>query len=717
MVKRLQTINTQSLSIDIKKRSLSSNFVERTNVSQYIPQFVQGDTNIVEATIKDGENDADLSNVGRIIGNFKRQDNEVISREATVSGNVVTYELGNEEMIKAGIGELELQFFNSDDTQRISSLRFKVNVMAEIGVGLEGADGPTLAQMLIVNGEHAKLQGDRAEQIADENKTRFLNAVTTVASRDSTYDNPTHGDTVRVTEEARSYRYVTGIGWVVTDEYNPTAIDEVNAQLAETAEVFNQTKSLEEVDVFLVYGQSNARGYAGNTPGDPTYKTNNVTIWDGTQEIPLTTYMPTQNDGNSTGNAWTAFSNEYARKTGRKAILANCAKGSQSVAELSKGAANTNYSGLVQWGNDIKSHIVNSGKTVGKTVILWCQGERDSADLTPTSQYKTALETLWTDIKTDIGADLFAIFTVGYYNDNRKIYAWAIQAVQRKFAKTNLDSIIAFDDIESLNAHGMKVDGVHLNQVGYNYMGERGAKSVVGTLFTDNSYQQEELIKRQGIVNLDGSQEWKYYGGWLTANGWQPSTSTSRATSNVIGVTVQSDHLAITLADRVDYILDVNAKFKDITSGAIAIGTGVKPVFDQKIYNSIDSEGRTVLKLYFLADLSIRANMTTQAIDTSLMGADFTSVLSASWGTGTLTITHPQTRKLSTAVSRDITTPFIIGCRGASTSTTIKSWNTSGTLANSEVVVDLKEILLSPSLLPTNMELTFSMVGTEKRDS
>lgn len=96
-------------------------------------------------------------------------------------------------------------------------------------------------------GDYAKSQGkaagaaansvhqaiDEAEQVAAENKTRFLDAVDTVAKRDTTYPNPQHGDTVRVTSTATTYRFVTGTGWVKTDEYNPTVIDNITQQLAD----------------------------------------------------------------------------------------------------------------------------------------------------------------------------------------------------------------------------------------------------------------------------------------------------------------------------------------------------------------------------------------------------------------------------------------------------------------------------------------------------
>jgi hypothetical protein len=92
-------------------------------------------------------------------------------------------------------------------------------------------------------GDYALEKGDYAKQVGDDNKTNFLTAVATVTERDTNYPTPAHGDTVRVTSEAKSYRYVQGSGWVVTDVYNPTAIDEVNAQLAENTTVLSPIAS------------------------------------------------------------------------------------------------------------------------------------------------------------------------------------------------------------------------------------------------------------------------------------------------------------------------------------------------------------------------------------------------------------------------------------------------------------------------------------------
>jgi hypothetical protein len=296
-VKRLQTVNKQSLTIDIRKRAISSTFVEKSSMNHPIPQFVQGDTNIIEAVIQDNGESADLSAVGKVVGNFKRQDNKVVSRSAVVSGNVVTYTLGNEEMIKAGIGELELQFFNTDESERLSTLRFKVNVTPEIGFGLEGTDGPTLAQELIVNGQYAEEQGNIAKQSAEEAISAKESAITNWLSPVADYSsveaiaNPSLGATVQTNDNGYVYRF-DGTEWVNTQQYGATALANVNAQLAETLKqgevsVSDIDKNKGKLDQTYMTDEF-LQQMAGTTPINSTPANNSITTLKLTNKVVTT---------------------------------------------------------------------------------------------------------------------------------------------------------------------------------------------------------------------------------------------------------------------------------------------------------------------------------------------------------------------------------------------------------------------------------------------
>ena len=118
----MEAISKQSIVVDLRKRSTVA-----------IPYFIQGDTNVITFVIKENGEDADLSNIEKVLVNYKRSDKKVITRKLVMTGNSVEYKIGQEEMARAGVGEVELKFFDIDQEQRLSTLRMKVNVIAEIG--------------------------------------------------------------------------------------------------------------------------------------------------------------------------------------------------------------------------------------------------------------------------------------------------------------------------------------------------------------------------------------------------------------------------------------------------------------------------------------------------------------------------------------------------------------------------------------------------------
>ncbi|KEF40111.1 hypothetical protein M670_00126 [Schinkia azotoformans MEV2011] len=150
----MKTINKQTINIDLFKPTIIQ-----------LPKFIQGDTNIVEFNVKDNGIDADLNNIGRIVVNYKRPDSTVISRLLTAVGNIATYQIGVDEMLKAGYGEVEIQFFSLDDLERISTKRFKIYLAESIGTDkiYENDNDLTLLQDLFIEVETVKTSVDGAE--------------------------------------------------------------------------------------------------------------------------------------------------------------------------------------------------------------------------------------------------------------------------------------------------------------------------------------------------------------------------------------------------------------------------------------------------------------------------------------------------------------------------------------------------------------------------
>ncbi|WP_430483178.1 BppU family phage baseplate upper protein [Rossellomorea marisflavi] len=207
----------------------------RKNNKVAIPSFVQGDTNVVEFEILDNGVAADLSTVGKVVANYKRPDKHVVTREPTYAGNIVSYRMGQEEMEVAGLGEVEVQFFNADYSKRLSTFAVRVNVAQSVGEAAELSDelGNTLLQDLLVKGDYAEEQAKQAEAAAKTALTNWLSPVANKAAVDA-IAGPKLGDTVQTNDNGFVYRY-DGSKWVKTQEYGATALANVNAQLAEKA--------------------------------------------------------------------------------------------------------------------------------------------------------------------------------------------------------------------------------------------------------------------------------------------------------------------------------------------------------------------------------------------------------------------------------------------------------------------------------------------------
>jgi hypothetical protein len=330
----MQTVNRQIITIDLKKPSLIQ-----------LPQFIQGDTNILEIIIKEDGVDADLNNIGRIVASYRRPDGEEFSRLLTSTDNIVVYKLGVEENEVKGYGEVDVKFFSSDNLERISTKRFKVSLAESIGTGTiyENNGELTLLQELFVEvesikqsaenedarienesqrqdaeaernskeierqltetsrieaestrltseqtretneairqqqeaarqnntsqiiseaqqailnteivtqyatesgeyavgkgneaqalGLYAKQQGDRAQQIVDENKTIWLKPVATFAAIATTYPNPVFGSKVITMDDQKEYRFTTFWEW--TGIYSSNGVTALQAQLAD----------------------------------------------------------------------------------------------------------------------------------------------------------------------------------------------------------------------------------------------------------------------------------------------------------------------------------------------------------------------------------------------------------------------------------------------------------------------------------------------------
>jgi len=208
------------------------------------PLVTQNDSVVFILSVTENGIPFDLTDATTVSLTHTRYDGTVVVTMGTRLDNKATFILNAGETSVAGEVTAKAQFYDADG--RVSTLKFTYQVGADptgedyvpnerdstlIEIVLN--DGPLIIASAEEAAAYANEQGDYALQVGVDNETRYLNAVSSVALRDSTYPLPAHGDTVRVTGTSTTYRYVLGTGWVVTDVYNPTAIDNITSQVAE----------------------------------------------------------------------------------------------------------------------------------------------------------------------------------------------------------------------------------------------------------------------------------------------------------------------------------------------------------------------------------------------------------------------------------------------------------------------------------------------------
>jgi hypothetical protein len=479
-------------------------------------------------------------------------------------------------------------------------------------------------------------------------------------------------------------------------------------------------RDLESVDLMIVYGQSNARGYATTTPGAPVYNVPLAKVWNGTSLIDLTSYTPTANDGISTGSAWAAAANHYCKETSRRLVIANCARASQSIAELQKGTAN--YTALLGWVAGAKAQIISEGRTVGNIFVSLSQGERDSQLKTAPVAYTNSLSQLWTDLKIDTAATRLFVFTVGYYADSNLLHGQAIQQAQRIFARDQEDVLIAYDDLGCFGSHNkLKVDSVHYNQRGYNIMGREGAARMVSALFPDTGAPaSDEGIERFGRLGMNQSQAWNLHAGVLrraAGSIWTVNHTTPIASSMLLSAAELTDRVKVKLTNPLRTVLNYGA----YTSGALAeagvfarVGTGANPASGLV---SVDVDGYSYADLFFSGNVYLLVDMVLQTASLGSMGVTLSGLLPSITvtfpSTGRADIVHPAVRGLPTAsIKGDIARVLRVNSVGES-STILQTRDITGALVNDVIAVMLPNMLIPPTAFSVTSEVSLQIIGAD----
>lgn len=282
-------------------------------------------------------------------------------------------------------------------------------------------------------------------------------------------------------------------------------------------------------DIFIVYGQSNAVGYAPEA-GKKDYPDNlnqqKCLFWDYREKKlkPLIREMPYSSGDVSTGHAWASFANKYTSLTGRGCVIIPCAKGGMPIVQLMKGVNTVYYNSMIESYTSCVEFMMANSLDIGKKSILWHQGETDQKNKNAREWYLKRINILIDDIISDIGIDKFYIHRVGNPQSREEVSWMDIQLAQDDICAIKDVAIMAFKGCGAFTKENGLLsvgDGVHYTQFGYNLMGDQSARVVSDDLFNKTT-QSEININEYGSLFLPQDQRWvKVSGTARYDNGWK----------------------------------------------------------------------------------------------------------------------------------------------------------------------------------------------------
>lgn len=272
----------------------------------------------------------------------------------------------------------------------------------------------------------------------------------------------------------------------------------------DTVSLSNRINSNNDIDVFLIAGQSNATGHGDSllSPRAITGKVlqiNTGVIKDAND--PIGVNIGTSADQATYGSAWPSFGNTYYNRTSRKICFVPSSRAATSqtaAADVGNGNWDTTgvlFDSAVARVNSAMSVLRNTGYNPIFKGVLWIQGESDAIAInnaaTNQAAYIEAFRKMLRKFRQNFGASMpFYDFRIGTSSTNSDAGFASIRNAQQIVANSDSVTQIIYYNAVDFISRGLMVDGLHYNQVGLNEVGNLGA--LAATSHTKNIWQSQD---------------------------------------------------------------------------------------------------------------------------------------------------------------------------------------------------------------------------------
>jgi len=246
----------------------------------------------------------------------------------------------------------------------------------------------------------------------------------------------------------------------------------------------DERPAIQEADVFLIGGQSNATGHGRSEASTPPPE--------GTafEHVPHEGFEPLADPVGTakTGSAWPAFAAAYWTASRRHTVYVPASVGGTSIHP----AANDNWWGesgglLYRALGRLRSAMVNlerAGITPRFRGLLWHQGETDAHAIDEgriePADYRLAFETMIERYRQEVDdrqAPVY-IFQLGRRSDGETPGFKNLRRIQQAVAASDPNVWLVFEGAAKFPTEGKMKDTLHYNQQGLDEMGWIGGQNV-----------------------------------------------------------------------------------------------------------------------------------------------------------------------------------------------------------------------------------------------
>ena len=255
---------------------------------------------------------------------------------------------------------------------------------------------------------------------------------------------------------------------------------------------------MEKMDVFLLIGQSNARG-VGN-PNESEIPNENCFEYLQNGEVINMRCVLEASEGD--GTIVPAFSNNWNKLTGNKVCFIHEAKDGSRIKNWNHDANQFLDDAIDKFNKGIEK-ISKNYEVVNKYVI-WIQGESDAKYGSDVLYYKESLKTIANRLKVECNIDKMFVSLTGYWLGHKDYFIRTRRIAAAQEIACNECDILCVASKRAMSYHdeNLVIDDVHYSQEGLNILGRDLSNNIFKYQNTKEDLQLEDTI------NLDKEREY-----------------------------------------------------------------------------------------------------------------------------------------------------------------------------------------------------------------